>query len=203
MTMAHPIALQLRNLQSLVEIGVDKNTTVVFPATLMSTIQELGAFLTRETRTVDDRLPPGPADPMPSNLGTAPTDPCPATGRHERGGWIWRSPFHAWGRPRSSSTDDVEVTAGRRTGSTGGSTSAGDRNACGSGQGAGAALNHGSSGHMSRCPRRAQRAPVVFHLYCSMSVLSEVMPAWVAQRWTHSLKNASRSSDFSLTMWSI
>jgi regulator of protease activity HflC (stomatin/prohibitin superfamily) len=46
--MAHPIALQLRNLQSLVEIGVDKNTTVVFPAPLMSTIQELGAFLARE-----------------------------------------------------------------------------------------------------------------------------------------------------------
>ena len=40
--MAHPLALQLRNLQSLVEIGVDKNTTVVFPAPLMSTIQELG-----------------------------------------------------------------------------------------------------------------------------------------------------------------
>ena len=46
--MAHPLALQLRNLQSLVEIGVDKNTTVVFPAPLMSTIQELGAFLSRE-----------------------------------------------------------------------------------------------------------------------------------------------------------
>ncbi|HUY48704.1 MAG TPA: slipin family protein, partial [Streptosporangiaceae bacterium] len=37
--MAHPLALQLRNLQSLVEIGVDKNTTVVFPAPLMSTIE--------------------------------------------------------------------------------------------------------------------------------------------------------------------
>ena len=48
--MAHPLALQLRNLQSLVEIGVDKNTTVVFPAPLMSTIEELGAFLTREER---------------------------------------------------------------------------------------------------------------------------------------------------------
>ncbi len=46
--MAHPLALQLRNLQSLVEIGVDKNTTVVFPAPLMSTIQELTAFLSRE-----------------------------------------------------------------------------------------------------------------------------------------------------------
>jgi SPFH domain / Band 7 family len=38
MMMAHPLALQLRNLQGLVEIGVDKNTTVVFPAPLMSTI---------------------------------------------------------------------------------------------------------------------------------------------------------------------
>ncbi|MFF7642928.1 SPFH domain-containing protein [Streptomyces canus] len=47
--MAHPLALQLRNLQSLVEIGVDKNTTVVFPAPLMSTIGELGSFLARET----------------------------------------------------------------------------------------------------------------------------------------------------------
>jgi len=47
--MAHQLALQLRNLQSLVEIGVDKNTTVVFPAPLMSTIGELGAFLARET----------------------------------------------------------------------------------------------------------------------------------------------------------
>ena len=50
--MAHPLALQLRNLQTLVEIGVDKNTTVVFPAPLMSTIQELGAFLTREATAV-------------------------------------------------------------------------------------------------------------------------------------------------------
>src|SRR5579872_2313687 len=46
--MAHPLALQLRNLQSLVEIGVDKNTTVVFPAPLMTTIAELGSFLAGE-----------------------------------------------------------------------------------------------------------------------------------------------------------
>jgi regulator of protease activity HflC (stomatin/prohibitin superfamily) len=56
--MAHPLALQLRNLQTLIEIGVDKNTTVVFPGPLMSTIQEMGAFLTRETgaaaKLVDD-----------------------------------------------------------------------------------------------------------------------------------------------------
>ena len=50
--MAHPLALQLRNLQTLIEIGVDKNTTVVFPGPLMSTIQEMGAFLSRETGAV-------------------------------------------------------------------------------------------------------------------------------------------------------
>jgi regulator of protease activity HflC (stomatin/prohibitin superfamily) len=58
--MAHPLALQLRNLQSLVELGVDKNTTVVFPAPLMSTIQELGNFLAREAAAVTTP-PPSPA----------------------------------------------------------------------------------------------------------------------------------------------
>ncbi|HEX7537620.1 MAG TPA: SPFH domain-containing protein [Dermatophilaceae bacterium] len=47
--MQHPLALQRPNLQTLVEIGVDKNTTVAFPAPLMTTIGELGAFLRRET----------------------------------------------------------------------------------------------------------------------------------------------------------
>src|ERR1700733_2646545 len=56
--MAHPLALQLRNLQSLVEIGVDKNTTVVFPAPLMTTIAELGSFLAREQAAAAPVLPP-------------------------------------------------------------------------------------------------------------------------------------------------
>jgi regulator of protease activity HflC (stomatin/prohibitin superfamily) len=59
--MAHPLALQLRNLQSLIEIGVDKNTTVVFPAPLMSTIEELGSFLSREAAAARRR----PASPEP------------------------------------------------------------------------------------------------------------------------------------------
>ncbi|MGD9960142.1 slipin family protein [Nocardioides sp.] len=54
--MAHPLALQLRNLQSLVEIAVDKNSTVVFPAPLMSTIGELGTFLARETAVAANAL---------------------------------------------------------------------------------------------------------------------------------------------------
>ena len=63
--MEHPLALQLRNLQTLVEIAVDKNSTVVFPAPLMSTIQELGAFLKRETVAADE-IPAAPV-PAPSN----------------------------------------------------------------------------------------------------------------------------------------
>ncbi|GAB2544840.1 slipin family protein [Nocardia heshunensis] len=47
--MAHPLALQLRNLQTLIELGVDKNTTIVFPAPLMSAIGEISGFLSRET----------------------------------------------------------------------------------------------------------------------------------------------------------
>ena len=75
--MAHPLALQLRNLQSLVEIGVDKNTTVVFPAPLMSTIGELGAFLAREQAAGTTPSPspspsPAPAPaPAPASFPTA------------------------------------------------------------------------------------------------------------------------------------
>ncbi len=46
--MKHPLALQLRNLQTLLELGVEKNTTIVFPAPMMSAIGELTGFLTRE-----------------------------------------------------------------------------------------------------------------------------------------------------------
>ncbi|QKV75789.1 MULTISPECIES: slipin family protein [Amycolatopsis] len=63
--MAHPLALQLRNLQSLVEIGVDKNTTVVFPAPLMSTIGELGSFLARESAAAAQPKPAATAAIVP------------------------------------------------------------------------------------------------------------------------------------------
>ena len=69
--MAHPLALQLRNLQSLVEIGVDKNTTVVFPAPLMTTIAELGSFLAREQDAATP-APPAITPVLPSASGTAP-----------------------------------------------------------------------------------------------------------------------------------
>jgi regulator of protease activity HflC (stomatin/prohibitin superfamily) len=56
--MAHPLALQLRNLQTLAELGVEKNTTVVFPAPMMSAIGEISSFLTRETVAAKGITPP-------------------------------------------------------------------------------------------------------------------------------------------------
>jgi regulator of protease activity HflC (stomatin/prohibitin superfamily) len=83
--MAHPLALQLRNLQSLVEIGVDKNTAVVFPAPLMSTIQELGGFLAREAAAVttaqsSPALPTVPAAEAPAAVDQG-ANGAPAAGR--------------------------------------------------------------------------------------------------------------------------
>src|SRR3954463_475903 len=63
--LAHPLALQVRNLQTLFEIAVDKNSTVVSPAPLMSTIQELGAFVAREAAAAADQ-------PVAPNLRSAP-----------------------------------------------------------------------------------------------------------------------------------
>ncbi|HEX6367085.1 MAG TPA: SPFH domain-containing protein [Agromyces sp.] len=53
--MSHPLALQLRTLQSIVEVGVDKNTLVVFPAPLMTSIGELTNFIDREAATSNVR----------------------------------------------------------------------------------------------------------------------------------------------------
>jgi len=46
--MAHPIALQLRNLQTLAEIATEKNSTIIFPAQLMGTIADIHRFLAEE-----------------------------------------------------------------------------------------------------------------------------------------------------------
>jgi len=70
--MAHPLALQLRNLQTMVEIGVDKNSTIVFPAPLMSTIQELGAFLSRETAAASQNKPVTSGLPAETSSATRP-----------------------------------------------------------------------------------------------------------------------------------
>jgi hypothetical protein len=49
---------------------VDKNTTVVFPAPLMSTIQELGTFLARE-QAAATTPPPGPPTPPAAEVPAA------------------------------------------------------------------------------------------------------------------------------------
>ncbi len=46
--MAHPIALQLRNLQTLAEIATEKNSTIIFPAQLMGTVNDIQNFLAAE-----------------------------------------------------------------------------------------------------------------------------------------------------------
>lgn len=45
---AHPIALQLRNLQVLSEIAVEKNSTIIFPAQFMDTVDSVKNFMTKE-----------------------------------------------------------------------------------------------------------------------------------------------------------
>jgi regulator of protease activity HflC (stomatin/prohibitin superfamily) len=47
---AHPIALQLRNLQVLSEIAVEKNSTIIFPAQFMDTVASVRDFMTKETK---------------------------------------------------------------------------------------------------------------------------------------------------------
>ncbi len=37
---SHPVALQLRTLQTMAEISVEKNSTIIFPAQFMTTVQE-------------------------------------------------------------------------------------------------------------------------------------------------------------------
>jgi len=44
----HPIALQLRNLQTMAEISVEKNSTIIFPAQMMSTIGDIKRFIAGE-----------------------------------------------------------------------------------------------------------------------------------------------------------
>lgn len=45
----HPVALQLRTLQTMAEISVEKNSTIIFPAQFMTTVQEAIATLARDS----------------------------------------------------------------------------------------------------------------------------------------------------------
>jgi len=44
----HPIALQLRNLQTMAEISVEKNSTIIFPAQFMGTLDDIKKFVSKE-----------------------------------------------------------------------------------------------------------------------------------------------------------
>ncbi|MGC2086905.1 MAG: SPFH domain-containing protein [Bradyrhizobium sp.] len=44
----HPVALQLRTLQTMAEISVEKNSTIIFPAQFMTTVQDAIAMLSKE-----------------------------------------------------------------------------------------------------------------------------------------------------------
>lgn len=47
---AHPIALQLRNLQVLSEIAVEKNSTIIFPSQFMDTVDSVKKFMSKEIK---------------------------------------------------------------------------------------------------------------------------------------------------------
>jgi regulator of protease activity HflC (stomatin/prohibitin superfamily) len=45
----HPVALQLRTLQTMAEISVERNSTIIFPAQFMTTVQEALATIARDS----------------------------------------------------------------------------------------------------------------------------------------------------------
>ena len=46
----HPVALQLRTLQTMAEISVEKNSTIIFPAQFMTTVQEAIKMITSDKK---------------------------------------------------------------------------------------------------------------------------------------------------------
>lgn len=47
----HPVALQLRTLQTMAEISVEKNSTIIFPAQFMTTVSEAIAMIKGDSKT--------------------------------------------------------------------------------------------------------------------------------------------------------
>jgi regulator of protease activity HflC (stomatin/prohibitin superfamily) len=48
---AHPVALQLRTLQTMAEIATEKNSTIIFPAQFMTNVQEALAILQKDSQS--------------------------------------------------------------------------------------------------------------------------------------------------------
>jgi regulator of protease activity HflC (stomatin/prohibitin superfamily) len=62
----HPIALQLRNLQVLAEIAIERNSTIIFPAQFLDSVRAITKFVDgeKQDRAADDALAaPSPASP--------------------------------------------------------------------------------------------------------------------------------------------
>jgi regulator of protease activity HflC (stomatin/prohibitin superfamily) len=118
----HPLALQLRNLQSLVEIGVDKNTTVVFPSPIMTTIAELNAFIaseasaaaeTRSARPTAERRSrrrPQARPPTPPDAEAGPESGLASYGGRRHGTRQIRSPPSGLDRLLHVGQHEVKVT---------------------------------------------------------------------------------------------
>jgi regulator of protease activity HflC (stomatin/prohibitin superfamily) len=56
---AHPLAFQLRNLQTLLEISSEKNSTIIFPSQFFSAMQDIKRFVAEELRHGDRPVGPG------------------------------------------------------------------------------------------------------------------------------------------------
>ncbi|HYX02707.1 MAG TPA: SPFH domain-containing protein [Reyranella sp.] len=58
----HPVALQLRTLQTMAEISIEKNSTIIFPAQFMTTVREAIAALASDTAAASSvARPPSPS----------------------------------------------------------------------------------------------------------------------------------------------
>jgi len=68
---AHPIALQLRNLQTLLEIAAEKNSTIIFPSQFFTSLQDAHKFFGAEDNVrirVEEPVPLKPSKPSKASL---------------------------------------------------------------------------------------------------------------------------------------
>ncbi len=64
--LAHPIALQLRNLQVLAEIAIEKNSTIIFPAQFLDSLRALSQFVQGERQGASAADPLGATRSSPA-----------------------------------------------------------------------------------------------------------------------------------------
>ncbi len=64
----HPVALQLRTLQTMAEIATERNSTIIFPAQFLTTVQEALAMFKANAKPEDVLLRPNGDDAKPKTL---------------------------------------------------------------------------------------------------------------------------------------